>query len=70
MEITTLCLLGIAQFFLDGRALVTALRGIDQSLANQSLSVFLIGGALIVVALRWGLPISIALWALILWAVL
>ena len=24
----------------------------------------------IVVALRWGLPISIALWALILWAVL
>lgn len=46
-------LLGIAQFFLDGRALVTALRGIDQSLINQSLSVFLIGGALIVVALRW-----------------
>ncbi|MFA6543064.1 MAG: HAMP domain-containing sensor histidine kinase [Limisphaerales bacterium] len=46
-------LLGIAQFILDGRGLATELRGIDRSLANQAASVFLIGGAVMVVALRW-----------------
>lgn len=46
-------LLGIAQFILDGRGLATELRGIDQSLANQAAGVFLIGGAVMVVALRW-----------------
>ena len=46
-------LLGIAQFILDGRGLTTELRGIDRSLTNQAASVFFIGGALIVVALRW-----------------
>lgn len=46
-------LLGIAQFLLDGRGLATELRGIDRSLMNQAASVFLIGGALVVVALRW-----------------
>lgn len=46
-------LLGIAQFLLDGRGLATELRGIDRSLLNQAASVFLIGGALVVVALRW-----------------
>jgi signal transduction histidine kinase len=46
-------LLGIAQFILDGRGLASELRGIDQSLANQATAVFLIGGAVMVVALRW-----------------
>ena len=46
-------LLGIAQFILAGRGLTTELRGIDRSLANQALSVFFIGGTLIVIALRW-----------------
>lgn len=46
-------LLGIGQFLLDGRGLATELRGIDQSLFNQAASVFFIGGALVVVALRW-----------------
>ncbi len=46
-------LLGIAQFLLDGRGLATELRGIDRSLANQAVSVFLIGGAVMVIALRW-----------------
>lgn len=46
-------LLGIAQFILDGRGLASELRGIDQSLTNQAAAVFLIGGAVMVVALRW-----------------
>jgi signal transduction histidine kinase len=46
-------LLGIAQFILDGRGLASELRGIDQSLVNQASAVFLIGGAVMVVALRW-----------------
>ncbi len=46
-------LLGIAQFIQDGRGLATELRGIDVSLLNQALSVFLIGGVLVVAALRW-----------------
>lgn len=46
-------LLGIAQFILDGRGLASELRGIDQSLANQATAVFVLGGALMVVALRW-----------------
>ncbi len=46
-------LLGIAQFILDGRGLATELRGINVSLLNQAVSVFLIGGVLVVAALRW-----------------
>lgn len=46
-------LLGIAQFLLDGRGLATELRGIDQSLTNQAAGAFLIGGAVMVMALRW-----------------
>lgn len=46
-------LLGIAQFILDGRGQATELRGIDQSLLIQAASVFFLGGAVMVVALRW-----------------
>ena len=46
-------LLGIAQFILDGRGQATELRGIDRSLFNQAAGVFLIGGAVMVIALRW-----------------
>ncbi len=46
-------LLGIAQFILDGRGLTAEFRGLDRSLLNQAVSVFFIGGTVMVVALHW-----------------